>query len=81
MNDEMADPPEAPVSGDAEMKREMKLEALKRRIGQSEYEVDVEAVAEAIVRRVSAARRELLLGVRSVDGSRSRPSRDVLEAG
>ena len=39
--------------------REMKLERLKKRIGSSGYEVDAEAVAEAIVQRLFAARREV----------------------
>ena len=34
----------------------MKLDTLKARIGRSDYEVDVNAVAEAIVRRLLARR-------------------------
>lgn len=41
-----------------EATRNMKLETLKARIGSSDYEVDPDAVAEAIVRRLFAARAE-----------------------
>jgi hypothetical protein len=55
---------------------EMKLESIKARIAHSDYEVDADAVAEAIVRRLLAAQRR--------DGA-ERPaplgSGDVLEAG
>jgi hypothetical protein len=36
--------------------RHMKLDTLKARIGRSDYEVDPDAVAEAIVRRLLSAR-------------------------
>jgi len=36
--------------------RKMKLDTLKKRIGSSDYEVDADAVAEAIVRRLLRAR-------------------------
>jgi hypothetical protein len=39
--------------------REMKLERLKTRIGSSGYEVDADAVAQAIVQRLFAARGEV----------------------
>lgn len=42
-----------------EATRQMKLDTLKSRIGSSHYEVDADAVAEAIVNRLLAARREL----------------------
>jgi hypothetical protein len=42
-----------------EAMRQMKLDTLKARIGNAEYEVDADAVADAIVRRILAARREL----------------------
>jgi hypothetical protein len=42
-----------------EAMKQMKLDNLKARIGNADYEVDVDAVAEAVVRRVLAARYEL----------------------
>ena len=41
-----------------EATRNMKLDTLKARIARSDYDVDADAVAEAIVRRLLAARRE-----------------------
>ena len=38
--------------------RDMKIDTLKARIGRSDYEVDPHAVADAIVRRLFAARAE-----------------------
>ena len=38
-----------------EAPRDMKLETLKARISRSDYEVDADAVAEAIVRRLTSA--------------------------
>jgi hypothetical protein len=51
-----------------EAMRQMKLDTLKTRIGNAEYVVDPDVVAEAIVRRVMAARRELRQATRSLEG-------------
>jgi Txe/YoeB family toxin of Txe-Axe toxin-antitoxin module len=40
-----------------EAMRQMKLDTLKARIGNADYEVDTDAVAEAIVRRLLELRR------------------------
>jgi hypothetical protein len=68
--------------GDAERMDHMKLESLKARVRRSDYVVDPEAVAEAIVRRMLAARRARLDlgGGRGPDGA-GPGSGDVLEAG
>jgi hypothetical protein len=62
---------------------EMKLESLKARVRSSDYVVDAQAVADAIVRRVLAARKarlELADGSGSPGGGGS-PSGGVFEAG
>jgi hypothetical protein len=51
-----------------EAMKQMKLETLKSRIGNADYEVDANAVAEAIVRRLLAARHELHGGAQKPDG-------------
>jgi hypothetical protein len=51
-----------------EAMEQMKLDILKTRIGNAEYEVDANAVADAIVRRALAARRELRQVARTLDG-------------
>jgi hypothetical protein len=48
--------------------KQMKLETLKTRIGNAEYEVDADAVAEAIVRRALATRRELRQAAMTLEG-------------
>jgi hypothetical protein len=50
-----------------EATRKMKLDTLKARIGSSDYEVDADAVAEAIVRRLLTARRNAAQG--NADGT------------
>ena len=70
------------MTDDAEITR-MRLESLKARIGRSEYRVDPDAVAAAIVRRLLSGRGDL---VRPHDGAERSPrgalsSGDVLEAG
>ena len=52
-----------------EAMRHMKLDTLKTRIGNADYEVDADAVAEAIVRRALAARRELRQAAMTLEGS------------
>jgi Anti-sigma-28 factor, FlgM len=64
-----------------EAMRHMKLDALKARIGNADYEVDAEAVAEAIVRRVLAARRELCQAARALEGPDPFGNGHVLDAG
>ena len=63
---------------------QMKLDSLKASIRRSEYVVDPEAVAEAIVRRVFAARAQARAQgngpARGPDGAAA-GSGDVLEAG
>ena len=59
-----------------EARRNMKLDTLKARIGRAEYEVDADAVAEAIVRRLLGARAEAA----SSDGRRSSLPGSPLEA-
>ncbi len=51
-----------------EAMKQMKLDTLKTRIGNAEYEVDADAVADAIVRRALAARRELRQAAKALDG-------------
>jgi hypothetical protein len=41
---------------DPSLERQMKIDSLKERIERSNYEVDPEAVAEALIRRMRAAR-------------------------
>jgi hypothetical protein len=48
--------------------RDMRLAALKARIGNRDYVVDDRAVADAIVRRLLAARRELQRAARALNG-------------
>jgi hypothetical protein len=52
-----------------EAMKQMKLDTLKTRIGNADYEVDADAVAEAIVRRALAARRELRQAAMTLEGS------------
>ena len=52
-----------------EATRTMKLDTLKARIGNAEYEVDVQAVADAIVQRLLAARGELRQAARTSTGA------------
>ncbi len=52
-----------------EANRNMKIDTLKARIVRSDYEVDAEAVAEAIVLRLLAARRTTAADLRGADGS------------
>ena len=62
----------------------MKLESLKDRIRRSDYAVDPEAVAEAIIRRVFAARAQALAQrtpPRRGPGGGGLDSGNVLEAG
>jgi hypothetical protein len=49
--------------------RQMTRDTLKTRIGNADYEVDTDAVAEAIVRRVLAFRRELRQAARALEGT------------
>jgi hypothetical protein len=51
-----------------EAMEQMKLDTLKTRIGNAEYEVDADAVADAIVRRALAVRRELRQAAMTLDG-------------
>ena len=60
-----------------EATRQMKLDTLKSRIGNADYEVDADAVAEAIVRRLLAARHELREAVRGLES----PSGGALKTG
>ena len=52
-----------------EAMRQMKLDTLKTRIGNADYEVDADAVAEAIVRRALATQRELRQAAMTLEGS------------
>jgi hypothetical protein len=56
----------------------MKLDTLKSRIGNADYEVDADAVAEAIVRRLIATRRELFAVAEAADGTDPLPSGGAL---
>lgn len=51
-----------------EAMNQMKLETLKARIGNADYTVDAEAVAEAIVRRLLATRDEPCQAAPALDG-------------
>jgi hypothetical protein len=64
-----------------EAMKQMKLDTLKTRIGNAEYEVDADAVAEAIVRRAFAIRRELRQAACALEGSDPFGSGSILEAG
>jgi hypothetical protein len=46
----------------------MKLDTLKTQIGNADYQIDAHAVAEAIVRRMLATRRELRQAKRALEG-------------
>jgi hypothetical protein len=67
------------MTGNAET-QQMRIENLKARIGRSEYRVDPDAVAEAIVRRLLAARSDLQRALDGPSGG-ALSSGDVLEAG
>lgn len=62
-----------------EATRNMKLETLKARIHRADYEVDADAVAEAIVRRLLAARAGAPTG-RERDGAGTSLAGPPLEA-
>jgi hypothetical protein len=62
-----------------EAMRQMKLDTLKTRIGNADYVVDPDAVAEAIVRRLLAAGREFRQAARTLEGND--PFGDGLETG
>jgi hypothetical protein len=64
-----------------EAMRQMKLETLRTRIGNADYEVDANAVAEAIVLRVFAVRREFRQAVRALEGPDPFGNGHALEAG
>ena len=64
-----------------EAMRQMKLETLKARVGNADYEVDADAVAEAIVRRALATRRELRQAAMTLEGSDPGGLGPVLETG
>jgi hypothetical protein len=64
-----------------EAMRQMKLETLKTRVGNADYEVDPDAVAEAIVRRALATRRELRQAAMTLEGSDPGGLGPVLETG
>ncbi len=53
----------------------MKIDSLKARIERSDYDVDPEAVAEAIIRRMRAARPPMMPPAVSRRGARSRAPR------
>ena len=55
--------------------RTMKLDALKDCIARDAYVVDVDAVADAILRRARHARAGTLLGELTRNGARSREAR------
>jgi hypothetical protein len=59
----------------------MKLDTLKTRIGNAEYEVDADAVAEAIVRRALSMRRELRQAAMTLEGSDPFGNGPALETG
>ena len=61
--------------------RRMKLDTRRTRIGNADYEVDVDAVAEAIVRRLVATRLELRQAGRALDGTDPFGNGQALEAG
>lgn len=64
-----------------EAMRQMKLDTLKTRIGNADYVVDPDAVAEAILRHALAARRELRQAVRSLEGPDPLSNGTAYEAG
>jgi hypothetical protein len=64
-----------------EAMRQMKLDTLKTRIGNADYEVDADAVAEAIVTRLLAMRRELRQAARALEGTDPLANGGALEAG
>ena len=64
-----------------EAMKQMKLDTLKTRIGNADYEVDADAVAEAIVRRVFAARPELGQAAMTPEGPDLLGQGPVLETG
>ena len=64
-----------------EAMKQMKLDTLKTRIGNADYEVDADAVAEAIVRRAFAVRRELRQAASLLEGSDPLAPGPALEAG
>jgi hypothetical protein len=64
-----------------EAMRQMKLDTLKTRIGNADYEVDADAVAEAIVRRALATRRELRQAAMTLEGPDPFGHGPVLETG
>ena len=64
-----------------EAMRQMKLDTLKARIGNADYEVDADAVAEAIVMRLLAARRELHQAMGAGEGNDALGGGSALSAG
>jgi hypothetical protein len=64
-----------------EAMRQMKLETLKTRVGNADYEVDADAVAEAIVRRALATRRELRQAASALEVSEPFGNGPALETG
>jgi hypothetical protein len=64
-----------------EAMEQMKLDTLKTRIGNADYEVDADAVAEAIVRRAFAIRRELRQAANALNGPDPFGHGPVVEAG
>ena len=64
-----------------EAMRHMKLDTLKTRIGNADYEVDADAVAEAIVRRALSMRRELRQAARTLEASDPFGNGPALETG
>ena len=44
------------TGSDRSLERQMKIDSIKARIERADYEVDLEAVAEALIRRMRAAR-------------------------
>jgi hypothetical protein len=64
-----------------EAMRQMKLETLKTRVGNADYEVDADAVAEAIVRRALATRRELRQAAMTLERSDPGSLGPALETG
>jgi hypothetical protein len=53
----------------------MKLDSLKDRIARADYAVDTDAVAEALIRRVTSERTIVPLPPLSRRGARTRPAR------
>jgi hypothetical protein len=54
---------------DMEAMNQMKLETLKARIGNADYEIDADAVAEAIVRRLLARRDDVRQPIQTLEGT------------